>query len=83
MDGELGAPRCAVCNFFQAAEGFVDGVGVGEGFHEFGRDENDIGSLLHSFVVLATDTLAEVEGRTLGEAIWFTRLLHIVESRLR
>jgi len=79
----LGAFGGAVCDFFQAAEGFVDCVGVREGFHELGGDEDDVGSLLHAGAVLATDSFAEVEGGALGERIEFRRLLHIVESRLR
>ena len=80
---ESGAFRGAVCDLFQAAESFVDCVGVRESFHELGRDENDVGSLLHAFVVFAANALAEVEGGALVEGIGFTRLLHIVESRLR
>ena len=81
--GGLSAFGSAVCDFLQTAEGFVDYVGVGEGFHQLGGDEDDVGSLLDAGAVLATDSFAEVEGGALGERIEFRRLLHIGESRLR
>jgi hypothetical protein len=75
MDG-LGAFG-AVGDLFQAAEGVVDGVGVGEGVHEVGGDEDYVGAFLNAGVVLAADFLAEVEGGAFGERIEFRRLLQL------
>jgi hypothetical protein len=79
----LSALGGAVCDLFETAEGFVDGIGVGEGFQEVGGDHDDVGSLLEQVRVLAADSLAEVEGGALGKWVWFRRLLPIGESRLR
>ena len=75
--GGLSAFGSAGCDFLQAAEGFVDCVGVGEGFHQLGGDEDDVGTLLDAGAVLATDSVAEVEGGALGERIEFRRPLDI------
>ena len=48
-------------DLLEAAQGFVDGLGVREGVEQVGCDENDVGSSLHAVVVFAADRLAEVE----------------------
>jgi hypothetical protein len=45
----------------QTAKGFVDRFGVGEGVHEVGHEQDDVGALLHAVEVFAPDGLGEVE----------------------
>ena len=45
----------------EGAQGFVDGLGVGEGVEQVGGDEDDVCAGLHAVVVFAADCLAEVE----------------------
>jgi hypothetical protein len=56
-----------VGDFLQAAEGFVDRLGVRECFYEVGVDNGDVASLLEEVCVLAANALAEVESGALGE----------------
>ena len=48
-------------DLLEAAQGFVDGLGVGEGVEQVGGDEDDVGSGLHAVVVFAAHAFAEVE----------------------
>jgi len=61
------------------SERVVDGVGVGKGVHQVRGEEDDVGSLLHALVVLASDALAEVEVRAFAKGGEFGRLFrHII-----
>jgi len=53
------------------AESVVDGVGVGKRVHQVGCEQDDVGALLHTLVVLAADSLGEVEVRAFAEGIEF------------
>ena len=59
--GARHGPDGASGDLFEAAQGFVDGLGVGEGVEQVGCDEDDVGSGLHAVVVFAAHRLAEVE----------------------
>ena len=48
-----------------------------------GVDENDVRAQLHAPVVLATDSIAKVQGWPAREGIEFLSFLHTVLSRLR
>jgi hypothetical protein len=48
-----------------------------------GVDENDVRARLHALVVLATDSIAKVQGCSGCEGIEFLSFLHMVLSRLR
>lgn len=59
-------------DFLEAAEGFVDGVRVGEGVEEVGCEEDDVGAGLHAVVILAADALAEIEVWAGSERVGFS-----------
>ena len=67
-------------DLFEAAEGLVHGLGVGEGVEEVGCEEDEICSRLRLRVMLAADTFAEVEAWPWRERIEFNVLLHTVVS---
>ena len=69
--------------FLSAAQGFVDGLGVGEGVEQVGRDEDDIGAGLHAGVVLAAHAFAEVEvGRGASGSSWLALLIRDILARV-
>ena len=85
-----GGPSGAWCradgsggDLFEAAQGFVDGLGVGEGVEQVWRDEDDVGTGLHAVVVFAAHTFAEVEVGARSERVELVSFAHIVLSRLR
>ncbi len=67
----------------EAAERFVDRLGVGEDIEQVGGDDDDVSSLSHALVEFAANAFAEVEVGSRGERVEFVRLVHIVLSRLR
>ena len=58
------------------AEGVVDGVGVGEGFHEVRRDKDDVGAFLDAVVDFAAHGFGKVELGAWCQRVLFGRFLH-------